>query len=101
MALAVQGRYTEAESPLQRYIEGVPRSALGPARLGYMYFLQRRFDAALPQFRTALARQPDMPELRGLLIQALEGRARELQAGGLGPEAASLLAESRALGSAN
>jgi hypothetical protein len=48
-----------------------------------------------------MARQPDMPELRGFLIQALEARARELQAAGLGAQAASLLAESRALGSAN
>ena len=101
MVLAAQGRYAEAEAPLRDYIERVPRSAFGPARLGYTYFVQSRFDAAIPQFRIAIARQPDMPELRGFLIQALEARARELQAAGLGAQAASLLAESRALGSAN
>jgi hypothetical protein len=97
-ALIVQGRYAEAESPLRSYIERVPRSAAGPERLGRAYLLQSRFEAAIPLLRTALIRQPDTPGLRGYLIQALEGRARELQAKGLGAEAEPILTESRALG---
>jgi len=96
-ALLVQGRYAEAESPLQGYIERVPKSALGPERLGRAYLLQQRFDAAITALRTALARQPDMPGLRAHLIEALEGRARELSAEGRAGDAGPLLAESRAL----
>jgi hypothetical protein len=96
-ALLVQGRYVEAESPLQRFIERVPRSALGPERLGRAYLLQQRFEAAIPLLRTALTRQPDMPEFRAYLSEALEGRARELEARGLVSEAAPFLAESRRL----
>ena len=97
MALIAQGRWAEAESPLRSYIERNPRSATGHARLGFTYLMRHRFDAAIPELRTALARQPDMPELRGLLIEALEGRARELQAAGLAADAEPLLSESGAL----
>ena len=96
-ALLVQGRFTEAESPLRSYIERVPRSATGPERLGRAYLLQNRFEAAIPLLRIALTRQPDTPGLRGHLVEALEGRVRELQAQGLGAEAEPLLAESRRL----
>ena len=97
-ALLVQGRYGEAESPLRSYIERVPRSAIGPERLGRAYLLQHRFDAAIPPLRTALTRQPETPGLRGFLIEALEGRARELQTAGLAVEADRLLSEARTLG---
>ena len=96
-ALLVQGRFAEAESPLRSYIDRVPRSSLGPERLGRAYLLQNRFEAAVPYLRTALAREPDTPGLRGFLIQALEGRARELDAKGMGAEAEPLLSESRTL----
>ena len=96
-ALLVQGRYAEAESPLQSYIDRVPRSAVGPERLGRAYLLQSRFAAAVPPLRAALAREPDTPGLRGFLIEALEGQARELDAKGLAAEAEPLLSESRAL----
>ena len=100
-ALIVQGRYAEAETPLRNYMDRIPRSAIGPERLGRAYLLQRRYEAAIPLLRTALTRQPDLPGLRAHLGEALKGRARELQAIGLVAEAAPLLAESRALGSAN
>ena len=51
----------------------------------------------MPVLRTALAREPDTPGLRGFLIQALEGRARELDAKGMGAQAEPLLSESRGL----
>jgi hypothetical protein len=97
-ALLVQGRYAEAESPLRSFIERVPRSAMGPERLGRAYLLQHQHAEAIPFLRTALAREPDTPGLRDRLIEALEGRARDLQARGQGAEAGPLLAESRALG---
>lgn len=97
-ALIVQGRYAEAEAPLRSYIERVPRSALGPERLGRAYLLQHRFAAAIPLLRTALTREPDSPGLRDFLVEALEGRARELAAEGRALDADVLLAESRALG---
>ena len=97
-ALLVQGRYAEAEGPLRGYMERVPKSAAGPERLGRLYLLQGRYEGAIAFLRTALMRQPDMPGLRAYLGEALLGRARELQAMGLGTEAESLMAESRALG---
>ena len=96
-ALIVQGRYVEAEAPLRSYLERVPRSADGPERLGRLYLLDHRYDAAIPMFRTALSRRPDAPGLRGYLAQALQGRARELEANGRRAEAEPLIIESRAL----
>ena len=96
-ALLAQGRYAEAEPPLRSYAERVPRSVRGQERLGRAYLAQNRFEDAIPPLRTALARQPETPEFRTYLSQALEGRARQLQAHGLGTEAESLLTESRAL----
>lgn len=96
--LMFQGRYAEAESPLRIYMERAPRAAAGPERLGRLYLLESRYEVAIPLLRTALMRKPDTPGLRGYLVQALQGRARELRANGLGTEAESFLAESRTLG---
>jgi hypothetical protein len=96
-ALLAQGRYAEAEPPLRSYAERVPRSVRGQERLGRAYLAQHRFEDAIVPLRTALARQPSSAEFRVYLSQALEGRARQLQAHGLGTEAESLLTESRAL----
>ena len=97
-ALIVQGRYGEAEAPLRGYLERVPRSADGPERLGRLYLLEHRYDAAIPMLRTALTRNPGMPGLHGYLAEALQGRARELEANGRRAEAEPLIVESRALG---
>jgi protein O-mannosyl-transferase len=97
-ALVLQGRYAEAEAPLRDYMERVPQAASGPERLGLVYLLESRYEAAIPLLRSALTRQPDAPGLRGYLVQALQGRARELETQGRGADAKALLAESRALG---
>lgn len=97
-ALVLQGRYAEAETPLRDYIERAPQAASGPERLGLVYLLERRYEAAIPLLRSALIQQPDAPGLRGYLVQALQGRARELEMQGRGTDAKPLLAESRALG---
>jgi tetratricopeptide (TPR) repeat protein len=97
-ALALQGRYAEAETPLRDYMERVPQAASGLQRLGLVYLLESRYEAAIPLLRNALIRKPDAPGLRGYLVQALQGRARELETQGRGADAEPLLAESRALG---
>jgi tetratricopeptide (TPR) repeat protein len=96
-ALVLQGRYAEAEGPLQVYVKRVPQAAVGFERLGLLYLLEKRYEAAVPLLRTALARRPDSPGLRGYLIEALEGNARDLIAGGRATEAEKLAAEARAL----
>jgi hypothetical protein len=97
-ALALQGRYAEAETPLRAYMKLVPQAASGPERLGLVYLLESRYEAAIPLLRNALIRKPDAPGLRGYLVQALQGRARELETQGRGADAEPILAESRALG---
>ena len=97
-ALAVQGRYREAEPPLRTYMELVPYTPAGPERLGLLYLVQHRYDTALPLLRAAFIRSPDAPGYRASLVQALQGRAAELRAHGQGVEADELLAEARVLG---
>ena len=99
-ALVIQGRFREAEAPLRSYMERVPRAAVGPERLGLNYLLEERYADAIPLLRSAFIRRPDAPGLRGYLTQALEARARQLQAEGRAAEAEPLLAEFRALGGA-
>ncbi len=94
-ALALQGRYAEAEVPLRAYMERVPRAVSGPERLGLVYLLQDRYEAAIPLLRNALIRKPDAPDLRRYLIQALEGQSHALRAQGRDGEADMLLAEVR------
>ncbi|MGH7317741.1 MAG: hypothetical protein ACREJS_15945, partial [Candidatus Rokuibacteriota bacterium] len=77
------------------YMERVPRAASGPERLGLVYLLQNRYEAAIPLLRNALIRKPDAPDLRRYLIQALEGQARALRAQGRDGEADMLLTEVR------
>ena len=96
-ALIVQGRYAEAEPLVRTYMERVPWSTDGPERLGRLHLLENRYEAAIPFLRTAFTRQPSFPGLRDRLAEALQGRARELQANGRGAEAEALLAESRTL----
>jgi len=96
-ALVVQGRYAEAAAPLQSYMERAPWTASGPERLGLVYLLAGRHDAAIPLLREALLRRPAAPGLRGYLGQALEERARALQAQGRSGEAEVLRTEARTL----
>jgi len=96
-ALVLQGRYSEAESPLRGYMERAPWSASGPERLGLVYLLEGRYEVAVPLLRIAFVRKPDAPDLRRYLVQALEGQAQALHAQGRGGEAETLLAEVRAM----
>ena len=96
-ALMIEGRYSEAEAPLRRYLERAPKDGTGPQRLGHLYVLQKRYEEAIPLLRTARIQGQDMPYVRDDLADALQGRARELQAKGSAAEAEPLLAESRRL----
>jgi hypothetical protein len=100
-ALVIEGSYTEAEGPLRGFMERAPASTSGPARLGLVYLLQHRYEAAIPLLRTALIRSPEAPSLRGYLAQALQGRARELEATGQSAQADALRVEATVLGGAN
>ncbi len=91
----IEGRYSEAEAPLRRYLERAPKDGTGPQRLGHLYVLQKRYDEAIPLLRSALREGQDMPHVREDLDEALQVRARELEARGLVAEAESLLVESR------
>jgi Flp pilus assembly protein TadD len=78
-------------------MEIAPWSPSGRERLGLVYLLERRYEAAVPLLRTAFTQTPDAPDLRRHLVEALEGRARALQAQGRDGEAETLLAEVRAV----
>jgi hypothetical protein len=96
-ALMIQGRYSEAEAPLRRAMEEAPSAIIVHERLGRLYLFQRRYAEAIPLLRNVLKRAPGVATTRNYLVEALQGRARELQANGRGAEAELLLNESRAL----
>lgn len=97
-ALVLQGRYQEAETPLREYMTRAPGAASGPERLGLVYLLEGRHFEAVPLLRSALARKADAGTLRGYLIQALEGAARQLRAEGRLDESEQFVAEAGTLG---
>jgi len=93
-ALAMQGRYDEAEAALQAYLRlSPPWNPEPPARLGLLHVDQERYAAAIPLLRRALALDPHFPLVRHDLILALRKRAAELEARGEGQEAAALRKE--------
>jgi hypothetical protein len=93
-ALAMQGRYDEAEDALRTYLRlSPPGTPEPPARLGLLHVDQGRWADAIPLLRRALALDPRFPLVRKDLVQALRKRAAELEARGERREAAALLRE--------
>ncbi len=93
-ALAMQGRYDEAEAALEAYRKlSSPLSPEPPARLGLLHVDQGRYAAAIPFLRRALALDPRFPLVRHDLVLALRKRAAELEGLGQGQEAAALRRE--------
>jgi Flp pilus assembly protein TadD len=93
-ALAMQGRYDEAEAALETYLKlSGPSNPEPPARLGLLLVDRERYAAAIPLLRRALVLDPRFPLVRHDLVLALGKRAAELEAGGQTQEAAALRRE--------
>ena len=93
-ALAMQGRYSEAEAALKTYLQlSPPWNPEPPARLGLLHVDQKRYADAIPLLRRALALDPRFPLVRQDLVVALRKRADELEARGEKQEAAALRKE--------
>jgi hypothetical protein len=93
-ALAMQGRYDEAEDALQTYLRlSPPSNPEPPARLGLLHVDQKRYADAIPLLRRALALDPRFPLVRRDLIVALQKRAAQLDGRGETQEAAALRKE--------
>jgi hypothetical protein len=93
-ALAMQGRYAEAEAALRTYLQlSPPGKPEPPARLGLLHVDQKRYADAIPLLRRALALDPRFPLVRQDLVVALRKRAAELEARGERQEAAALRRE--------
>ena len=78
-------------------MERAPLSASGPERLGLVYVLKGRYEAAAPLLRIACVQKPDAPDLRHYLDQAMQGQAQAQRAQRRGGEAETLPAEARAV----
>jgi tetratricopeptide (TPR) repeat protein len=97
-ALAMQGRYDEAETALETYLKlSPPGNPEPPARLGLLHVDQGRYADAIPLLRRALALDPRFPLVRHDLVLALGKRAAELEARGENQEAAALRREASEL----
>jgi hypothetical protein len=93
-ALAMQGRYAEAEAALRTYLQlSPPWNPEPPARLGLLHVDQKRYADAIPLLRRALALDPRFPLVRQDLVVALQKRAAELEVRGEIQEAAALRKE--------
>jgi tetratricopeptide (TPR) repeat protein/TolB-like protein len=80
VARARQGKAAAAEADLQRATELDPDEDDYPFNLGLLAFRANDFAAAVKFFREAADREPDNPEDRVLLIQALEKAGNKLEA---------------------
>ena len=93
-ALAMQGRFDEAEAALLTYLQlSPPWNPEPPARLGLLHVDQKRYADAIPLLHRALALDPRFPLVRQDLVVALRKRADELEARGETQEAAALRRE--------
>jgi Tfp pilus assembly protein PilF/TolB-like protein len=95
IALARQGKVADAQADLRRATELDPDEDVYPFNLGLLALRANDPAAAAGYFRDASEREPDNPEDRALLIQALEkagkkdeaDQEREAVAEALGPNA--------------
>jgi len=95
VALARQGKTPAAQADLRRATDLDPDEDDYPFNLGLIAFRANEFTAAAGFFREASEREPDNPEDRALLIQALEkagkkdeaDEEREAASEALGPSA--------------
>lgn len=66
-----QGHYAEAEQAYEKLRDLSPLTAEVHARLGLIYFQERKFDQAVPTLRQALKLKPSLPKLDTLLAMSL------------------------------
>jgi len=92
-ALALQGRYAEAEVPLREFMRLSPQVPEAPGRLGMLYVDQGRYGEAIPLLRQALRMEPRLAAVRSDLARALREEAEALRGRGQGAEAKTLEAE--------
>jgi tetratricopeptide (TPR) repeat protein len=65
------GRYDEAAQAYEKLRELIPNTAEVHARLGLIYFQQKKFSQAVPTLRQAIKLKPTLPNLDVLLAMAL------------------------------
>jgi tetratricopeptide (TPR) repeat protein len=65
------GRYDEAAQAYEKLRELTPQTAEVHARLGLIYFQQKKFSQSVPTLRQALKLKPTLPNLDVLLAMAL------------------------------
>jgi protein O-mannosyl-transferase len=92
-ALALQGRYAEAEAPLLEFLRLSPQAPEAPGRLGMLYVDQGRYAEAIPLLRQALRMEPRFAAVRADLVRALQQEARLFRGRGWEGEAKDLEAE--------
>ena len=92
-ALALQGRYAEAEAPLREFLRLSPQSAEAPGRLGMLYVDLGRYAEALPLLRQAVAMEPRFAAVRADLVRGLRAEAKAARGRGNEAEAKGLEAE--------
>jgi protein O-mannosyl-transferase len=88
--LAFQRRFDEAEVALRQFMDRDPGSPEGPGRLGMIRVDQKRYGEAIPYLSLALARKPDLSDVRADLVTALDRRAEELERAGQAAQAEQL-----------
>jgi tetratricopeptide (TPR) repeat protein len=74
-----ENRYADAERAYEKLRQLAPGTAEVHARLGLIYFQERRFEQAVASLRQALHLKPDLPKLDTLLAMSLSelGRYKE------------------------
>jgi Flp pilus assembly protein TadD len=92
-ALALQGRYADAEAPLREFLRLSPRTPEAPGRLGMIYVDQGRYTEAIPLLRQALTMEPRFTAVRADLVRALRMEAGVLRKSGHGADAQALESE--------
>jgi tetratricopeptide (TPR) repeat protein len=80
VALARQGKTPAAQADLRRATELDPDEDDYPFNLGLIAFRSNEYTTAASLFREASEREPDNPEDRALLIEALEKSGKEEEA---------------------
>jgi tetratricopeptide (TPR) repeat protein len=71
-----EGRYADAEKAYEALRQKSPTTAEVHARLGLIYFQQRKFDSAVPPLRQALKLKPGLPKVETLLAMSLSELGR-------------------------